>query len=39
MDWIDVAEDRDMWRALFACGNEISDFIKLGEFLDYLRNG
>ena len=27
MDWIDVAQDRDRWRALGECGNEPSDSI------------
>jgi hypothetical protein len=24
MDWIDLAQDRDRWLALFGCGNEPS---------------
>jgi hypothetical protein len=31
MDWIEVAKDRDRWRAL---GNEPPGSIKYGEFLD-----
>jgi len=36
MDWIEVAQDRDRWRALVK-GTSVS--IKCGEFLDYLRTG
>jgi hypothetical protein len=35
MDWIDLAQDRDRWRAV---ENEPSGSIKCGEFLDLLRN-
>jgi hypothetical protein len=31
VDWIDMAQDRDRWRALV---NELSGSIKCGEFLD-----
>jgi len=31
MDWIELAQDRDRWRAL---GNEPSGSIKCGEYLD-----
>jgi hypothetical protein len=41
MDRIELAQDRDKWRALVGqvggtceCGNEPSGFIKFGEFLD-----
>jgi len=34
MDWIELAQDRDLWRALVECGNEYSSSIKCGEFLD-----
>jgi len=38
MDWIGVAQDRDV-----ACscvrGNELSGFIKCGQFIDQLRSG
>ena len=34
MDWIELAQDRDRWRALFKSGNEPSGSIKCGEFLD-----
>ena len=33
MECIDVAQDRDRWRAL-KCGNEPSGSIKCGEYLD-----
>jgi hypothetical protein len=33
MDWIDMAQDRDRWRAR-ECGNEPSGSIKRGGFLD-----
>jgi hypothetical protein len=32
--WIELAYDRDRWRALVECGNEPSGSIKCGEFLD-----
>ena len=34
MDWIGLAQDRDIWRTLFECGNEPSGSVKCGEFLD-----
>ena len=35
IDWIDLAQNRDMWRAgSCKCGNEPSGSIKCGEFLD-----
>jgi len=33
-NWIDLAQDRDRWRALVQCGNEPSGSVKCGEFLD-----
>jgi len=33
MDWIDLAQGRDRWRAV-KCGNEPSVSIKFGEFFD-----
>jgi hypothetical protein len=39
MDWIDVAQDRNRWRALGECGNESSGSIKCGELLDWLKTG
>jgi hypothetical protein len=37
MEWIDLAQDRDRGASDFECGNEISGFIKCGEFLDWLK--
>jgi hypothetical protein len=35
IDWIDLAQNRDMWRASSCkCGNEPSGSIKFGEFLN-----
>ena len=34
MDWIELAQDGDRWRALVEYGNETSGPIKSGEFLD-----
>jgi len=34
MDWIELAQDRDIWRGTFECGNEPSGSTKCGEFLD-----
>jgi phenylalanine-4-hydroxylase len=36
MDFIEPAYDRDRWRTLCECGNEISGSLKCGEFLNYL---
>ena len=37
MDWIDLAQGRDRWRAVVNALIELSGFIKCGEFLDQLR--
>jgi len=34
MDWIDLAQDSDRWRALCVCGNEPSVSINFREILD-----
>jgi len=39
MDWIQLAQDRESWRALVSCGNELTDSLKCGEFLAQLRTG
>jgi hypothetical protein len=36
-DWIELAQDRDRWRALVKFDNEPAGPIKCGEFLDWLR--
>jgi hypothetical protein len=35
--WIALAQERDRWRDLGECGNELSGSIKCGEFLEKLR--
>jgi len=37
-DWIDMAQDRDRWRAVVKRGSETTDPIKCWEFLDHPRN-
>jgi len=34
MDWIDLAQDRDRWRALVNEAMNLGAYIKCGEFLD-----
>jgi len=34
MDWIELAQGRNRWRALVTVGNEPSGSLKCGEFLD-----
>jgi hypothetical protein len=38
MDWINVAQDGDMWQALINA-DELLGTIKLGKFVDYPRTG
>jgi hypothetical protein len=37
MDWIDLAQDRDMWWPLVDAVMNLLSLIKRGKFLDYLR--
>jgi phenylalanine-4-hydroxylase len=37
MDWNDLAQGRDRWRALVNSVMNLTYSIKCGEFLDYLR--
>ena len=37
MDWINLAEDRDRWRALVIAVMNFKGSIKCGELLDQLR--
>jgi hypothetical protein len=34
IDWIDLAQDRERWRACCEYGDENSDSIKCGEFFE-----
>jgi phenylalanine-4-hydroxylase len=38
MDWIDLAQDRETWRALVKAVNELLDSIRCREIVEYLRN-
>jgi len=38
-DWMELAQNRDRWRAICEYGNELSGSIKCGEFIDWLRTG
>jgi len=38
MDWINLAQNRDMSPALVKCSNELLGSLKCGEFFDKLRN-
>ena len=37
MDWMDVADDRDRWRAIVIAVMNLRGSIKCGEFLDKLK--
>jgi phenylalanine-4-hydroxylase len=39
MDWIELAQDRERWRALVNSVTKLSGSIKCGEFLDQLQTG
>jgi hypothetical protein len=39
MDWIELAQVRDRWRALVNAAMNLPFPIKCGEFVDYLKTG
>jgi len=39
MEWIDLVQDKDRWRALVNAVMNLQGSIKCGEFLDWLRTG